>query len=49
MEFVVYVSVGVAIIAFLIGVPALIWGMYDNKRREREQQEEAAASAITQC
>jgi len=48
MEFVVYVSIGVTSIAFLVGIPAIIWGIYDNKRREREEQEEVAPSAVPQ-
>jgi len=46
MEFVVYVSIGVTSFAILFGIPAIIWGIYDNKRREREEQEETAQSAV---
>jgi len=48
MEFVVYVSIGVTTIAFLVGIPAIIWGIRDNKRREREEQGEASQLAVTQ-
>jgi len=48
MEFVVYVSIGVTSLAIIIGIPAIIWGIRDNKRREREEQEEANRLAVTQ-
>jgi len=48
MEFVVYVSMGIAAFAIIIGIPAIIWGIHDNKRREREEQEEASQLSVTQ-
>jgi len=48
MEFAVYISIGVGCISILISIPGIIWGIYDNKRRERQEQEEAPPSAVTQ-
>jgi len=38
------------ILLIIAGIPGLIWGIRDDKRREREaqEQEEASASAVTQ-
>jgi len=38
MEFVVYVSIGVTSIAFIVGIPALIWRYNDLKKQEQEEQ-----------
>jgi len=48
MEFAAYVSIFVGGISILIGIPAIIWGIHDNKRIEREKQEAAASSAVPQ-
>jgi len=36
MEFVVYVSIGVACVSIIVGIPAIIWLIKDNKRKSRE-------------
>jgi hypothetical protein len=48
MEFVVYVSIGVFCLSAIVGIPGIIWGIRENKRREQQEQEEASQPAITQ-
>jgi len=48
MEFAAYISIIVGSVSILVGIPIIIWGIYDNKRREREEQEEIAPSAVPQ-
>jgi hypothetical protein len=48
MEFAAYVAIGVGCLSILVGIPGIIWGLYDNKRREQQEQETASHSALTQ-
>jgi len=48
MEFVVYVSIGVACVSVLSCLIGVMYWVYDNKRREQEEQEEAPQLALTQ-
>jgi len=47
MEFAAYVAIVVGSLSMLISIPCIIWGIHDNKRREREEAE-AAQLAVTQ-
>jgi len=48
MEFAAYVAIVVGSVSMIIGIPIIIWGIHDNKRIEREEQEAAAASTVPQ-
>jgi len=47
MEFAAYVSIIVGSVSIIVGIPIILWGIHDNKRREREEQEEASKLAVT--
>ncbi len=48
MEFAAYISIIVGGVSILVGIPIIIYGIYDNKRRERQEQEESPPSAVPQ-
>jgi len=48
MEFVVYVSIGVACVSVFSCLIGVMYWIYDNKRRERAEQEETSNLAVTQ-
>jgi hypothetical protein len=39
METAIYIVIGTMGFFTLIGIPAIIWGLYDNKKQERQEQE----------
>jgi len=47
MEFVVYVSIGVACVSVFSCLIGVMYWIYDKKRHERAEQEEAAQLAVT--
>jgi hypothetical protein len=44
METAIYIVIGTMSIFTIIGIPAIIWGIYDNKRRERQEQENSTGA-----
>ena len=48
METALYIIIGTMGLFTLIGIPGIIWGIYDNKRRERQEQEGASTTAVPQ-
>jgi len=43
MEMALYIIIGTMSLCILVGIPGIIWGIHDNKRRERQEQEEASS------
>ena len=48
METALYIIIGTMSLFTLIGIPGIIWGIRDNKRRERQEQEGASTTAVPQ-
>jgi len=46
MEFVVYVSIGVACVSVLSCIIGVMYWIYDNKKRERAEREETSRPAV---
>jgi hypothetical protein len=44
METALYIIIGTMSLLTLIGIPGIIWGIRDNKRRERQEQEGASTT-----
>lgn len=45
METALYIIIGTMALFIIIGIPGLIWGIYDNKRREKQQEIQNSATA----
>nr|AGS52572.1 hypothetical protein [uncultured bacterium contig00023] len=48
METAIYIVIGTMSFLSILGIPCIIYGIYDNKRREREEQAATHPTAVAQ-